>query len=280
MNRRRIALVASMMIPIIMMASCVLPDRGIIISDERVQNKHPVRFVEPTPVTNEAGNLCLAVLMKMKMPTSVCQPSDPTVALPHFLDPNYQDAEKTYPYRFCSCDGSKVDTRKLPAVTLYVEDRADDIDQGLDPIYAALQLDLRPDESEPQSTVAYQNYVIPSAALAEPADLAYAPPARPNEAAGRALRELNLGLSDYQIDLCNGVGTTPLARGFHTLRVIVTDAPWFTPPAPEARPKEMQIQQLGVPDLAEGATYDTLTYTFHCGDKTDDYCVNQCEAPQ
>ncbi|HEY0137345.1 MAG TPA: hypothetical protein VGB85_24850 [Nannocystis sp.] len=278
MSRRHIALVLACA------AGCVLPDRGIIISDERVQNKHPVRFVEPTPVSNEASNLCLAVLMELEMPTSACQPSDPTVALPHFLDPDYKEGD-IRPYAFCSCDPPKVDTRKLAAVTLYVEDRADDIDAGLDPIYAALQLDLRPDESEPQKTVKYQTHVNPSAALVEPDPkyLKYAPPARPNEAAGRELRELNLGFSDNdQIDLCNGVGSDPLPRGYHTLRVIVTDAPWFTPPAPDNMPNQERVQQAGVPDLAEGATYDTLTYTFHCGDKTneDDDCENRCKVPE
>lgn len=274
-----LATLVTLVILVILVAGCVLPDRGIIIVNERVQNKHPVRFVEPTPVTNEAANLCLAVLADMEMPTQVCQPSDPSVALPHFLDPDFED-DNGFRYRFCSCDPPEVDTRKLAAVTLYVEDRADDIDEGLDPIYAALQLDMRPDETEPQKTVEYTSYVVPSAALAEAPDLQYSPPLRPNEAAGRELRALNLGLADDPIDLCNGAGSVPLSRGFHTLRVIVTDAPWFTPPAPEKMPKQQQVQQFGVPDLAEGATYDTLTYTFHCGDRTDDYCENQCQVTE
>lgn len=255
--------------------ACVLPDRGIMIIDEDVQNKHPVRFVEPTPVTNEAANECLMVLEDSKMPTKACQPGDPATNLPHFLDPEFQE-NGAFPYRFCACDAPESDTRTLPASTFYVEDRANVADDGLGPIYAALQLDLRPDESEPQQTVEYTSYVDPSAALKEPDSLEYAPPRRPNEAAGRELRELNLGIAEDPIDLCNGAGTQPLTRGFHTLRIIVTDSPWFTPTGDG----EQQIQQFGVPNLAEGATYDTLTYTFHCGDETDKYCEDQCQPPK
>lgn len=256
--------------------ACVLPDRGIMIIDEDVQNKHPVRFVEPTPVTNEAANLCLMVLEELNMPTKACQPGDPSTILPHFLDPEFQDDNGDFPYQFCACDPPESDTRTLPAATFYVEDRANVADDGLGPIYAALQLDLRPDETEPQQAVEYTSYVDPSAALKEPASLEYAPPRRPNEAAGRELRELNLGIAEDPIDLCNDAGTLPLTRGFHTLRIIVTDSPWFTPTGDG----EQQVQQFGVPNLAEGATYDTLTYTFHCGDEADDYCEDQCQAPQ
>jgi len=260
--------------------ACVLPDTGIMIIDENVQNKHPVRFVEPTPVTNEAANLCLATLKKLRLPNSVCQPGDPSVGLPHFLDPDFQDGEGTYfPYDFCSCGPQESDVLKLSVTTLYVEDRANNADDGLDPLYAALQLDLRPDETEPQQAVEYTSYVDPSVGLKAPAGLKYAPPLRPNEAAGRELRELSLGGAEDPIDLCNGTGTVPLARGFHTLRVIVTDAPWFTPPPPEEDGPQ-PVQQFGVPDLAGGATYDTLTYTFHCDDKTDKHCELQCQVPQ
>ena len=260
--------------------ACVLPDRGIMIIDEQVQNKHPVRFVEPTPVTNEAANQCLNAIKKYQ--TRVCQPSDPATALPLFLDPGLQDDNGKFPYRFCACGVQESDTLRLPAVTLYVEDRADDVDDGLDPIYAALQLDLRPDDSQPQRTVEYLAYVDPSVGLPESL-LDYAPPNRPNKASGRGLRELNLGNAEpsQRIDLCNGAGTTALTRGFHTLRVIVTDAPWFKPDDDDGL--GTQVQQFGVPDLTNGATYDTITYVFHCDDKTsdlDNFCDEQCQVSQ
>jgi hypothetical protein len=83
---------------------------------------------------------------------------------------------------------------------------------------------------------------------------------------------LKLGDGDKRVDLCNDVDSLdkPLARGYHTLRLIVTDRPWFSD---DSGPK------FGVPDLASGATYDTLTYIFHCDDKTnpdDDHCVTEC----
>ena len=252
----------------LMLAACILPDRGIIIVDENVQNKHPVRFVEPTPLTPEALDTCLS-LDEVK-PNEVCQPGDAATVLPHFLDPTKLD------YNFCSCEiDSEEDSIKLPAVTLYVEDRANDVNKGLDDIFAALMLDLRPDEEDPSRKVLYQSYVNPNVALKATTAIEYEPPRRPDT--GRELRQLNLGLpSDDradQIDLCNGAGL-PLSLGYHTLRVIVSDAPWFNPTDDE------QDRQIGVPDLANGATYDTLEYVFHCDDKSDPdnkHCVDQCK---
>ncbi len=292
MTRTRASLLASLGLAATAAAlsACVLPDRGIGVVDERVQNKHPARFVEPTPVTNEAANGCLALLTKQRLPMAQCQPSEPAAALPSFLDPAYREDELSpYPYRFCSCDVLESDNIPLKAATLYVEDRANQTSKGdgdgLDPIYAALQLDLRPDDPEPQGTVAYISYVDPSTPLEPPStNLEYAPPLRPNAAAGRALRELNLGFADDNgLDLCNGASATPLAAGFHTLRVIITDAPWYTPPPTEDG--DNPVQQFGVPDITAGATYDTITYVFHCDNKVSDddagnHCDERCKAPE
>lgn len=246
-------------------SGCVIPDRYLQINDEKVTNKHPVRFVEPTPLTLEAAALCL-VMLEEEM-TAVCQPSEPDTVLPHFLDPAFSE-EGDKPYNFCSCSKGKEDRFRLPATTLYVEDRKNDPEEDVT-LYAALQLDLDPAELDPPRTVEYTAYLNPNATLTEPpaTQLNYKPPRRQNTY--RELRELYLGQSEERMDLCNG-NSTPLPRGFHTLRVIVTDQEWFS---------EDGDLHWGVPDLANGATYDTMTYIFHCDDDTnaaDPHCKTQC----
>ena len=248
-------------------AGCVIPDRGLQINDEKVTNKHPVRFVEPTPLTLEAALLCIAMFKNEDEKTAVCQPSEPDTVLPHFLDPAFADTEDQKPYNFCTCSPDKEDKLRLQATTLYVEDRKNDPDEDVT-LYAALQLDLEPAELEPHRMVAYTAYLNPELALTAPTNLNYKPPRRQNTY--RELRELYLGQSEERMDLCNGNGP-PLRSGFHTLRVIVTDQEWFS---------EDEDPHWGVPDLARGATYDTMEYIFHCDDATnaaDPHCETQCQ---
>lgn len=288
MTRARAALPALTALLALLPGGCVLPDRDILIVDEDVQNKHPIRFVEPTPVSFEAASDCAEVLHdRFKNYSHLCQPSDPEYGHPAFLDPNLirvSDDVEVYPYRFCSCDLGKEDANKLPETTLYVEDRANVVKNGLDNIYAALQLDLLPGETSPQDQVLYQQFVDAKEPL-KGIKLDYDPPKRPPSGAGRALRIVNLGADGRRIDLCNDAGQ-PLTRGYHTLRIIVTDAPWFLPP-PEDKDDvvDENTRQLGVPDLSNGATYDTLTYTFYCGrfdevNGLDLHCGGQCVTPE
>lgn len=294
---RRAALRVAPALAALLLAGCVLPDRDIVIVDEAVQNKHPVRFIEPTPVSFDAAATCLALLDEQDLKSAVCQPSDPEYNLPAYLDPELvefnEDGEEIKPYRFCSCDPDKADSRRLRATTLYVEDRRDDVGEPLRHLYAALQLDISPGETEPQRKVAYASFVDPKLLLPE-STREYEPPRRPPSAAGRELHEINLGFSGGRLmDLCNDAGQ-PLARGFHTLRVIVTDAPWFIP-APEepdtdtessiVEPVGEMERQIGVPDIANGATYDAMTFTFFCGryqaasgdsPVVDAHCEAQC----
>lgn len=248
-------------VALLVLAGCILPDREIIIVDENVQNKHAVRFVEPIPISEESLNVCLAEIKPME----VCQPGQPERALPHFLDPAIEA------YQFCSCEvDTQEDSRKLPVSTFYIEDRANEVGKDFE-IYAALQLDIKPGETEPSQKVLYQSYLDPKVPLKPPSDdLKYEPPRRPDT--GRALRELTLGNPETGgIDLCNGVGL-PLTYGFHTLRIIVTDAPWFNPTDDDAD------REAGVPDLANGATYDTLDFVFFCDDRSDPIKRPRCQA--
>ncbi len=268
----------------LLLTGCLLPDVDIQIVDEKVTNKHAIRFVEATPLTEEATLACIQALSTRAMPnpTAVCQPSDPDTVLPHFLDPTAvdpADAEKmTKPYNFCTCSRDKKDRFPLLTTTLYAEDRRNDPKEDVS-MYAALQLDLNPADTEPQLSVAYTAYLDPSVPLgAPPNTLEYKPPKRQNT--NRELREIRLGLPDDPIDLCNGNGQ-PLTPGFHTLRVIVTDAEWFVEVVKgdeDDDSDDREVSRWGVPDLANGATYDTLTYIFHCDSEptADKHCEMQC----
>lgn len=237
------------------LAACVLPDRDIQIVNEATQNRHAVRIVEPIELTDEALVACEEAAQKTNQ--EAC-PQPGINPLRHFLDPAVDE------YNFCACDVLEEDSRKLRAVTLYVEDRDEDRDGKYDSLYAALQLDLVQDDPDPDHYIQYTGFVSPTVPMTE-AELEYEPLGRPDP----HLRLLELGTSDDRIDLCNDVDR-PLALGFHTLRLIVTDKPWFI---------DDQGPQYGVPDLAGGASYDTATYVFYCDDKTnklDDHCLDQC----
>jgi hypothetical protein len=239
------------------LAACILPDRDIQIVNEGQQNRHAIRIVEPIELTDDALAACEAAASDADL--DAC-PQPGVRALPHFLDPALDE------YDFCACASLEQDSKKLAAVTLYVEDRDEDRDGNYDKLYAALQLDLVQDDPDPDHYVQYTDFISPTVPLTEDDQLQYQPLGRPDP----HLRVLELGSSDDPIDLCNDLDR-PLARGFHTLRLIVTDKPWFADAQGRIQP--------GVPDLAGGATYDTATYVFFCGDKNneaDDHCLDQC----
>ena len=135
--------------------------------------------------------------------------------------------------------------------------------------YAAALLDLRPESLDPQNSVRYRDYIDPLQPLDLDDQLNYTPLKRPDP----KLRVLNIG-GEARIDLCNRANDTPLEAGFHELRIIVTDRPWF-----KADPDDVE-GQAGVPDIANGATFDTTSYIFHCDDKTVDHCkMDDCVKP-
>ncbi len=251
----------------LLVASCILPDYDIVLIDAAITNKHAVRFVEPVPLTPAASAACDA---NLKDTIEVCQPQDPATVLPHFLDPALEA------YKFCSCAPGEVDLKRLPATNLYVEDRKDEVNVPL-VLYAAVLLDLDPADINPHRATTYEDWVFPEEPLELPESLEFVPPKRPPV----ELYQLRLGDNDgdksNRIDLCNGAFNAPLARGFHTFRVVVTDRQWYSPP-------DSSILYYGVPDLANGATYDVLSYTFFCHSKDDpvdleNLCSAQCVPP-
>lgn len=255
--------------------SCVLPDRDINIVDEDIQNKHAVRIIEPTQLSATAKVACDAALKALQIPL-VCQLGDPATSLPHFLDPAYKHpSDKGISYDFCSCPAGEKSSVKLNTFTLYVEDRPDDLDQDVE-LFAAAQLDMLPGSIEPHLSVRYTQIIDPDDTLPdETAELDYRPLKRPKP----QIRSLTFGL-DGKTDLCNDANDTPLAPGFHTLRLIVTDRPWFQPAPNPDHPDVTPPDQPGVPDIAGGATFDTVSYVFHCDDPTAQHCQDACAKPE
>jgi hypothetical protein len=257
------------------LAGCILPDREITIVNEETDNKNAVRILDPVEVTPQLDAACQEVsdgaLEQCPQPGYSAD-----IALPYYLDPER--------FVFCSCDPGQQSTTdqgsyiayRLPATTLRIEDRdKKGREKDLDEIYAALQLDLRPGDPDPAAAVAYVNFVNPSVPLPI-SDGDYDPLGREE----LTLRELALGDTEVRIDLCNDARAEPLARGYHTLRVVVTDRKWFVRTAGDD--DETEVLQPGVPDLAGGATYDMRTYVFHCWDRVvdEDRCRELCVDPE
>lgn len=241
-----------------LVAACIIPDRDIDVIDEAIQNKQAVRIVEPIELTMDAALACEAAAQEADDLAEAC-PQPGIRALPHFLDPN----DPTYD--FCACDKGERH-KELAESNVYVEDR-DERKGELDTLYAALQLDLDPDTTEPDQYVRYQSFVNPMVPLSLDDQLNYKPVKRPDP----NLRILKLGVTDQEIDPCNDVGelNQPLARGYHTMRLIVTDRAWYVNDEGEPQP--------GVPDLANGASYDTRVYVFHCTGKTIENGMSEAE---
>jgi len=246
-------------------AACVIPDRDILIVTGAVTNRYAVRVVEPTRLTAEAEDACddpdTEVAEKCPQPP----PEQTLDVLPHFLDP------RNPIYAFCACPTGQEDSLARPNFGIYVEDRDEDSDRDIDDIYAALLLDPDPQNPAPQTAVRYRLYVNPQDTVPLAASIDYDPIG--NRVS--TLRELRLGNEFRDFDFCNGASDEPLDEGYHSVVVMVTDRPWFTP-------EDGPVQE-GVPDLASGATFDTLTYVFACGSTTSSdaavaaRCVEQCK---
>ncbi|MFY0531290.1 hypothetical protein [Nannocystis pusilla] len=176
--------------------------------------------------------------------------------MPHFLNPAYAekddfDGNITYPYAFCTCPDEQKDNKGFDLV-LFVEDQDEEARtrEAKDKIYAALLLDVPQGTWYPYDFADYLRYYDPERQL-DPLETPYKPAGRRNP----QLRQLVVGGDQTGIDLCNG-GRTRLSKGFHTLTVMVSDRPWFKP--------DGLARQVGVPDMDNGATYDSTHYVFSC----------------
>lgn len=286
------------MLPLLLTVACVIPDEDILIEDE-FQNRHAVRIVEPVQLTPEAEAACDDVLAgNIKR----CPQPPPTLPT-HFLDPNLPD------YEFCSCDkaAGQRDTNALGTFSLYAEDGdRDEDDKPEDELYGAFLLDVEPESPNPVTFfVNYTSYLdaetpAPAAGLSDYDDAI----GRPSPEARQFL--IDDGTEAHSVDLCNGaLGENALERGWHTVQFIVTDRFWFTPvifecpgggtdcsdadkvPATDGDGTVLTAPpQIGVPDVAAGATYDSTSFHFFCRDALADpdvfpedamECQDQCE---
>lgn len=243
--------------------ACIIPDNDIqvVIADA---NDYPVRFVEGIPLDEAAGCAC-ADSCECPMPSAT--------GLPTYLDPS--DGS----YQFCICTEDKVDENRLYGVEIYVEDQ-DELDGApTDSLYAAALLDWDPTLGEsPFDYVAYRSYLDPR----KPLDLYYTSYEtgvikRPRP----YVRSITLRDLTGRFDLCNGAGI-PLAAGYHTLTLIVSDRPWFqreagtvdTEDGGDGDPAESASVTLdGVPDISAGATYDLQTFVFYCHAEGEEPCA-------
>lgn len=238
-------------------AGCIIPDRGIRVQSGEV-NLHAVRFVESIPLEPEAETAC-------DPDEQVC-PLPPITGLPTYLDPTNEA------FQFCICSENRVDENRLAGVTLFAEDADEDDGEPKDLLYAVLLLDWNPTTGESAfNYVAYRGYLDPR----EPLNEFFS--SYENLVISRPqpfVRSITLQDTDGHFDLCNQAGLD-LMPGTHTLTVMVTDRQWFqlTPSVDgETGVESMTIEYEGVPDIADGATYDIETYVFTCLEEGADGC--------
>ncbi len=226
-------------------SACIISDYNIEIEGE-FANRGAVRILENFNVGPSADDACGESLGLNQCPV-------PDQALhPGLL-----------PIPFCVCPEGFFDSSAPNSFNIFVEDPDRNEDNNpLDEIRGAFFLDLNPvtdnlEEAQPD----YRQYLDPSRVARLDLNSAYVdsigrPPPQP-----RILRVFGSQSQEQGVDLCNGAGT--LETGFHTLHLIVSDRDWFTTPGPDGGPGN---QLPGVPDLARGATYDSATYVFNCGE--------------
>ncbi len=257
------ARVAAVAIATLMLAgACIIPDSGIVVQGQ-FENPGTVRIVEAVAMSPEADDACADVSVEL----AGCPL--PPLTLPFGL----VGADAS----LCVCPAG--DDNRLGFVDIYVEDPdVDDNGEPTDPIYGALLLDLPDDADDPSRFVAYENFLSPfdpavrftgGGAVGGYADSI----ARPTP----QLRSWTLG-RELGVDLCNDNAASKLSVGLHSLRLVVTDRPWYRPVVRDADGKVMlndrdEPQRApddealpGVVDGPAGASYAIADYVFRCDD--------------
>ncbi|MBX7083189.1 MAG: hypothetical protein K1X88_28540 [Nannocystaceae bacterium] len=246
--------------------ACIVPDAHIDVRGEFV-NPGTVRLIQSVPITSTAHAACRDVDPQL--------PSCPTP--PETLPFGRIDLSQP----FCVCAGG--DNNALSYFDIYVEDPdLDDDGHPKDSILAALLLDMPSATADPTPYLAYQN-ILPSTLPAALVGLGAGAYADAIDRPEPVVRRWTLG-TDHGVDLCNDNAAAPdgkLTPGLHSLRVIVTDRPWYRPF--EYGPDGMVVLDadgepvrvdataatVGVPDLPGGATYSVADYVFRCRDGLD-----------
>jgi hypothetical protein len=244
------------------LVACIIPDSGIDVRGERV-NPGPVRIVGYTPISDAANDECGAVANLDGCPA----PPETILGLLQTEGP------------FCVCPGDTVDFYRAQSFDILVEDP--DVDEDGEPkdtILGALLLDLPTNAANPSSYVAYPNLLSGT----EPAasyQLGFGGYGDAIERPPPQLRSWTLGRDTGFVDLCNDNIAAPdgkLAPGLHSLRLVVTDRPWYRPLVVDAEGHPVYDEDdravtdedadplIGVPDTPAGASYAIADYVFRC----------------
>lgn len=259
------------------LAGCIIPDAGIKVQGDFV-NPGPVRIVGYTPISEAADAACESVDPSL---AGCPVPPETTLGLLRTDGP------------FCVCDGDSVDFFRVQSFDILVEDP--DVDENGEPkdaLLGAFLLDVPSFAEDPSTFVAYPNLLSGT----EPAsgyqlglggygDSIERPPPQ--------LRSWTVGRETGFADLCNDNAAVPdgkVAPGLHSVRLVVTDRPWYQPVlrdsdgAPMLDAAEQPIRDegaaplIGVPDTPAGASYAIADYVFACDSAAEnDAC--RCETP-
>ncbi len=245
-----------------LLGGCIIPDTDIQVRPDFV-NPGPVRIVQAVPVSDQANDACDAAAVELQE-CPLLPPSVPFGLL---------GADTT----FCVCPDA--DNNALLSFDLYVEDPdADDAGNPVDTLLGVLLLDMPSSAEDPSQYVAYTN-LLSGTEPATNVKFGFGGYQDSLERPTPLVRSWTLG-RDSGVDLCNGSGVD-LRPGVHSLRVVVTDRPWYRPVLRDddgepvfdrdipLRVDDETSAKIGVPDTPAGASYAIADYVFACGDGTD-----------
>lgn len=250
----------------VLTAACIVPDSHLRVQGEAT-NPGPVRLVQAVPITEQSNDACHDALVDL--------PGCPLV--PETLP--FGSIDPATP--LCVCQDR--DGNALSYFDIYVEDPdTDDEGRPKDAILGALLLDMPAATADPRDSLAYGN-LLPANVPAANVNLGFNSYADAIERPEPLVRRWTLG-AETGVDLCNDNAAAQngkLEPGLHSLRIIVTDRPWYREFErdddgeilldDDERPLRVPVEEasIGVPDLPGGATYAIADYVFRCGDGQD-----------
>jgi hypothetical protein len=257
--------------------ACIIPDRDIRLEVEAPANQSPVRIIEPSPLVQEMREIC-----ERPAPKSEHDPKPDATFCPQVEAPAVRSG-LVRPERgaLCVCPPDFRDGNAIPRFEIQAEDGDLVRASSSGGLYGVFLLDLDPSSEAPESAVAYLSHWN-----AQRAPLPFDPPVGSVGREEVTHWEFRIGRrGEDRIDLCNDNGGKRLDPGLHNLQFMVTDRPWFTPQEldedgnPQMRDGKPVYgnTQYGVPDLAAGATYDTVAYVFECREYDPDDPDCNCE---
>lgn len=257
----------------LLLGACIIPDTQLRLQSDAI-NPGTVRLIQAVAVSETATDAC--------DDASVDLTSCPLV--PESVP--FGAIAAAAP--LCTCPGR--DGNGLSYFDVYVEDPdVDDDGRPLDSILGTLLLDMPGTENDPAPYVAYPN-LLPGNVPASNVNLGFNSYTNAIERPEPRVRRWTLG-AETGVDLCNDNGAASdrkLEPGLHSLRLVVTDRPWYRSLLYDEDGEVMldddeepmrvsaELASIGVPDLPAGATYATADYVFRCGDGEDPEATCNC----